>query len=58
MFVNGSEFKLDFTPLLQYLDIKHVLMVIKNLQANDLAEKLNQVIFNIIVIKDLDNKVF
>ena len=58
MFDKGSEFKQDFTPLLNYFDIKPVLTTIKNPQANDLVERLQQVILNMLVTKDLDNKIF
>ena len=55
---NGYEFKRYFTPLIRYLDIKHALTTIKNPQANDLVERLQQVILNMLVTKDLDNNIF
>ena len=56
MFDNLSEFKRDFTPLLKYFDIKPVLTKIKNPQANAPVEWVHQVILNMLVTKDLGNK--
>ena len=53
---NGSEFKQDFTPLLKDFDIKPVLKKIKNPQSNDPVERVHQVILNMLVTKDCDNK--
>ena len=58
MFDNESEFKRDFTILLKDFDIKPVLTSVKNPQANALVEQVDQVIFKVLVTKDLDNKVF
>ena len=58
MFENGSEFKRDFTPLLNDFDIKPVLTTIKNPQDNAPVERVNQVISNALVTKDIYNKVF
>ena len=58
MFDKGSSFKRDFTPLLRELYIKPVLTSVKNPQANAPEERVHQVILNILVTKDLDNKVF
>ena len=58
MFDNRYEFKREFTPLLKYFYIKHVLYIIENPQANDLVERFYQVILNMLVTKDLDNKLF
>ena len=58
MFDNGSEFKQDFTPLLNDFNIKTVLTLINNPQANSPVDQLHQVILNMLVTKDLDNKVF
>ena len=58
MFDNGSEFKQEFTTLLKYFNIKHILTTIKNLQTNGPVERVHQVILNMLVTKDLDNKVF
>ena len=58
MFDNESEFKQDFTPLLKDFDIKPVLTSIKNPRANAPVKQVNQVILNMLVTKDLDNKVF
>ena len=55
---NSSEFKRDFTPLLKDFDIKSVLNLVKNPQANAPLDRVNQVILNMLVTKDLDNKVF
>ena len=44
VFDNGYEFKLDFFPLLNYFDIKHVLMSVKNPQANAPVERIYQLI--------------
>ena len=46
------------TPLIKYFDIKPFCTTIKNPQANALVERVHQVIYNILVTKDLDNKVF
>ena len=58
MFDNGYEFKRDFTTLLKDFDIKPVLTKIKNSQANTLVERLHKVILNMIITKNIDNKVF
>ena len=58
MFDNGSDFKQEFTILLKDFDIKRVLTSIKNPQANALVERVNQVILNMLVTKDFDNKFF
>ena len=58
MFDNGSEFKREFTPLLKEFDIKPVLTSVKNPQANTPVDQVYQVILNMFVTKDLDNKVF
>ena len=58
VFENGSKFKRNFTPLLKYIDIKPVLTSIKNTQANAPVERVHQLILNMLVTKDLDNKVF
>ena len=58
MFDNGSEFILDFTPLLKDFDIKPVLTSVKNPQANDPVELVHQLILNMLVTKYLDNKFF
>ena len=44
--------------MLKDLDIKAVLMKIKNPQDNAPVERLHQVILNMIIINDIDNKVF
>ena len=44
--------------MLKDFDIKPVLTTVHNPQANAPVEQLHQVILNIIVTKDLDNRVF
>ena len=58
IFVNGSDFKRYFTPLLNYFDIKPVLTLVKNPESNAPVERVHQVILNMLVTEDLDNKVF
>ena len=58
MFDNGSEFKQDFNTLITELNIKTVLTSVKNPQSNATAERVNQVILNMIVTNNIDNKVF
>ena len=58
MFDNGSEFKQGFTPLLKDFNIKPVLTSVKNPRTNALVERVQQVILNMIVTKDIENKVF
>ena len=58
MFDNGSEFKRYSNLLLKYFDIKPVLTSVKNPQANAPVEQVHQVILNIIVTKDINNKLF
>ena len=55
---NGSDFKRYFTPLLMDLDIKHFKTSVKNPQANAPVERVHKVILNMLVTKDIDNKVF
>ena len=56
MFDNRSEFKPDFTPLLKDFDIKPFLTLVKNPQDNSTVELVHQVILNMLVTKDFDNK--
>ena len=58
VFDNGSEFKRNFNPLLKDFDIKPVLTSVNNPQANAPLEQVHQVILNMLVTKDLYNKVF
>ena len=58
VFDNRSGFKRDFTPLLKYFDIKPVLTTIKNPQSIAPVERVHQVILNMLVTKDIGNKVF
>ena len=51
-----SQFKQYFTLLLKDFNINPVLTLFKNPQANAPAERLHQVIINMLVTKDLDNK--
>ena len=54
LFDNESEFKRDFTPLLNYFDIKPILTTVKNPQANAPVDQVHQLILNMLVTKDLD----
>ena len=54
----GSEFKQVFNPSLRDFNIKPVLTTIKIPPGNTKVEWVHQVIFNNLVIKDLDNKFF
>ena len=58
VFDKGSDFKQDFTPLLKYFGIKHVSTTIKNPQVNAPVERVHQLILNMLITKDIDNKVF
>ena len=58
VFDNGSEFKLYFTPVLKDYDLKPVYMTLKNPQDNDLVERVHQVIYYMLIHKDIDNKLF
>ena len=58
MFDNGSEFKWYFTPFLKELKIKPILTLVKKHQANAPVDQVHQVILNMFVTKDIDNKVF
>ena len=58
VFNNRSEFKQDFTALINDFSIKPVLTTNQNRQDNDPVEHLHQVILNLIVTKDIDNNVF
>ena len=55
---NGSEFKRNFTLLLKGFYIKPVYTTIKNPQTNAQVDRVYQVIYNMLVTKDLDTKVF
>ena len=55
---NGSEFKLEITPLLKDFSIKPFYTTLKNSQDNSMVDRMHQVIYNTIVTKDLYNKVF
>ena len=58
MFVNSSEFKLYFTPLLKEFNIKPILNSVNNIQDNAPVERVHQVKLNILITKDPDIKVF
>ena len=58
MFDNGSEFKQDFTTLQKDFDIKPVLTTTNNPRSNSKVEWVHQLIYNMFVTKDIDNKVF
>ena len=58
MFENGSNFKRYFTPLIEEFDIKPVLTSVKKQKANAMVERVHQLILNMLVTKDIDNKVF
>ena len=55
---NSYDFKRHFNPLLKYFAITPICNSIKNLQSNALVDHIQQVIYNIIVTKDLDIKVY
>ena len=57
-FYKWSDLKRYFVPLLKYFSIKPVCTTVKNLQANAPVERVHQVIYNMLVTKDLNNKVF
>ena len=58
VFDRGSDFKRDFTPLLEDFNIKSVLTSVNKPQANASVEQVHQVILNMLVTKYLDNKFF
>ena len=55
---NGYDFKWYFTIFLKEFYIIPVLTLVKSHQANAPVERVHQVILNMLVTKDLDNKVF
>ena len=55
---NGYEFKGDFTPLIKNFNINPVLTTIKKPQASSLVERVHEVIFSILVPKDIDKRSF
>ena len=58
MLDNGYEFKRDFTTFLKDLDIKPFLTLVNKPQSYAPVEWLHQVILNMLVNKDIDNKGF
>ena len=53
-----SEFKWEFTPLLKDFAIIPIHILIKKYQANALVERLHQIIYNMIITKDIDRKAY
>ena len=53
MIDNGSEFRQDFTPLLKYFALKHVCAKVNKPQDNNTVERLHQVIYKMILTKDI-----
>ena len=58
MLYNGYEYKRDFTPLINDSDIKPVSTSVNNPQTNDPVDPVHKVILNMLVTKDIDNRVF
>ena len=58
VFDNDSKFKQDFTHLLNYFSITPICISINNRKSNAPVERIHQVIYNIIVTKNLDRKVY
>ena len=58
VFNNGLEFKQDFIPLVKDIDIKPVLTLIKNPQANAPIERVHQVLNHIFLTKNLNSQIF
>ena len=58
MFDNVSDFKIDFTPLLKNFNIKPVLTTVNNPKSNAPLDREHQLILDMLVTKDIDNKVF
>ena len=58
VFDNRSKFKRNVIPLLKYFDIKTFLTTVKNPHAKAPVERVHQVILNMLVTNDPDNKVF
>ena len=56
MFNNVYELKKGFVPLIKDLSIKPVCTTVNNPQNNALLEWMHQVIYNMLVMKDIDNK--
>jgi len=57
IFDNGSEFKKDFVILLKDIKVKPTCTTVENPQGNSPVERVHQVIHNMIITKDLKNKV-
>ena len=58
IFDNGSEFKKNFIPLLQDFSIKPKVTTVKNPQANAPVERIHQIVTQMLLAKDLSNRVF
>ena len=57
VFDKGSGFKIDFTLLIKYFAITPICTSINNPQSNAPVERIHQVIYNMIVTKDIDRKI-
>ena len=58
MFDKGPGFKIAFVTLIHNFSIQIVCTIVNNSQENTSVEQVNQVIYNMLVTKDLRNKVF
>ena len=58
IFNNGSEFEKNFIPLIKYFSVKPTCTTIKNPHANDILERIRQVVGNMLKIKYLTNVTF
>ena len=58
VFDNIYELKIDFINFLKGFSINIICIKFKNLQVNDPVESLHQVIYDMPVNKDLNNKIF
>ena len=55
---NDSKFNGHFTPLLNEFTIPPIHAYMKNIQSDSTVEHIHQLIYNMIVTKDLDRKVY
>ena len=55
-FDNASKFNRDFIPLLNEFATTPIYKFINKPQSNTLVERIHQVIYNMIVNKDIDSK--
>ena len=58
MFDNGPNFKKYFTPLLKDSSTTTMWTYIKNPQTNTPVECIHQMIYNMIITKDIDRKIY